>query len=92
MIPELARQLTKLLSNISCKINLIPFNPFDGSNYKRSNKDNINQFKNILMKKGFITTLRVTRGDAIDGACGQLVGKLTKSVKGKKLIKHQSIS
>ncbi|MDC0440083.1 23S rRNA (adenine(2503)-C(2))-methyltransferase RlmN, partial [Gammaproteobacteria bacterium] len=65
---------------------------FDGSNYKRSNKDNINQFKNILMKKGFITTLRVTRGDAIDGACGQLVGKLTKSVKGKKLIKHQLIS
>ena len=59
---------------------------------QRSNKDNINQFKNILMKKGFITTLRVTRGDAIDGACGQLVGKLTKSVKGKKLIKHQSIS
>jgi 23S rRNA (adenine2503-C2)-methyltransferase len=44
------------------------------------------------MNKGFITTLRVTRGDAIDGACGQLVGKLKRSVKGKKLIKHQSIS
>lgn len=90
--PDLARQLTKLLSNISCKINLIPFNPFDGSHYKRSNKDAINQFKSILMNKGFITTLRVTRGDAIDGACGQLVGKLTKSIKGKKLIQHQSIS
>ena len=71
---------------------MIPFNPFDGSNYKRSNKNNINEFKNILMKKGFITTLRITRGDAIDGACGQLVGKLSKSVKGKKLISHQSIS
>jgi 23S rRNA (adenine2503-C2)-methyltransferase len=47
-------------------------------------KKNILEFKNILMKKGFITTLRITRGDAIDGACGQLVGKLTKSVKGKK--------
>ena len=90
--PELARKLTKLLSDISCKINLIPFNPFDGSNYKRSNKNNINEFKNILIKKGFITTLRITRGDAIDGACGQLVGKLSKSVKGKKLISHQSIS
>ena len=50
------------------------------------------ELHNILMNKGFITTLRVTRGDAIDGACGQLVGKLTRSVKGKKLIKHQSIS
>ena len=89
---EHAKQLVAVLRGLSCKVNLIPFNPFDGSNYKRSNKDNINQFKNILMKKGFITTLRVTRGDAIDGACGQLVGKLTKSVKGKKLIKHQSIS
>ena len=44
------------------------------------------------MNKGFITTLRVTRGDAVDGACGQLVGKLAKSVKGKKLISHQLIS
>ena len=89
--PELARKLTKLLSDISCKINLIPFNPFEGSNYKRASKNNINEFKNILMKKGFITTLRITRGDAIDGACGQLVGKLSKSVKGKKLISHQLI-
>tara|TARA_B110000444_G_scaffold90071_1_gene85156 strand:+ start:4393 stop:5472 length:1080 start_codon:yes stop_codon:yes gene_type:complete len=89
--PDLARKLTKLLSDISCKINLIPFNPFDGSNYKRSTNKNINEFKKILMDKGFITTLRITRGDAIDGACGQLVGKLTKSVKGKKLISHQSI-
>ena len=40
-------------------------------------------FKDFLVKKGLITTLRITRGDAIDGACGQLVGKLTKSVKGK---------
>ena len=62
-----------------------------GSNYKRASKNNINEFKNILMKKGFITTLRITRGDAIDGACGQLVGKLSKSVKGKKLISHQLI-
>ena len=60
-------------------------------NYKRSNNTNISNFKNILMDKGFITTLRITRGDAIDGACGQLVGKLTKSVKGKKLISHRSI-
>ena len=89
---ELAIKLAKLLSKISCKINLIPFNPFDGSSYKRSSNRNIETFKNVLIKKGFITTLRVTRGDAVDGACGQLVGRLTKSIKGKKLISHQSIS
>ena len=89
---ELARKLAKLLSNISCKINLIPFNPFEGSNYKRSTTKTIENFKKILMDKGFITTLRVTRGDAIDGACGQLVGKLSKSIKGKKLISHKLIS
>ena len=89
---ELARKLAKLLSNISCKINLIPFNPFEGSNYKRSKRKTIENFKKILMDKGFITTLRVTRGDAIDGACGQLVGRLNKSIKGKKLISHKLIS
>ena len=46
----------------------------------------INNFKNYLISKGVITTLRVTRGDAIDGACGQLVGKLTNSIKGKNTI------
>ena len=89
---ELARKLAKLLSNISCKINLIPFNPFEGSSYRRSKRKTIENFKKILMEKGFITTLRVTRGDAIDGACGQLVGKLNKSIKGKKLISHKLIS
>lgn len=89
---ELARKLAKLLSNISCKINLIPFNPFEGSSYRRSKRKTIENFKKILMDKGFITTLRVTRGDAIDGACGQLVGKLNKSIKGKKLIPHKHIS
>jgi 23S rRNA (adenine2503-C2)-methyltransferase len=89
---ELAGKLAKLLSNISCKINLIPFNPFEGSSYRRSKRKTIENFKKILMDKGFITTLRVTRGDAIDGACGQLVGKLNKSIKGKKLISHKFIS
>ena len=89
---ELARKLAKLLSNISCKINLIPFNPFEGSNYKRSKKKTIENFKRILMDKGFITTCRVTRGDTIDGACGQLVGKLNNSIKGSKIISHKFIS
>ena len=59
---------------------------------KKSSIKEITIFKKILMNKGYITTLRVTRGDAVDGACGQLVGKLSKSVKGKKLISHQLIS
>ena len=81
---EHARDLVKILKGLPCKINLIPFNPFEGCDYMRSKEDTIKVFKNFLVKKGFITTLRITRGDAIDGACGQLVGNLKKSVKGKK--------
>tara|TARA_B100000902_G_scaffold1384_1_gene1808 strand:- start:5497 stop:6579 length:1083 start_codon:yes stop_codon:yes gene_type:complete len=86
-----AASLSKILSNLSCKINLIPFNPFDGSEYKRSTNKNIYAFKDYLIQKGYITTLRITRGDAIDGACGQLVGNLKNTVKGKGVIKHTSI-
>ena len=78
-----AKDLVKILDGLSCKINLIPFNPFDGCNYLRSQESTIYKFKDFLIKKGLITTLRITRGDAIDGACGQLVGKLSKSIKGK---------
>ena len=80
---EHAKELVKVLKGVSCKINLIPFNPFDGSNYLRSPEKTIQAFKDFLIQKGMITTLRITRGDAIDGACGQLVGKLTKSIRGK---------
>ncbi len=86
-----AKKLSKLLSNISCKINLIPFNNFKGSDYKRPSMKKITNFKKYLMSKGYITTLRITRGDAIDGACGQLVGNLSKTTKGKYLISHKSI-
>ena len=78
-----AKELVKILQGLSCKINLIPFNPFEGCDYIRSKEDTIKDFRNFLIKKGLITTLRTTRGDAIDGACGQLVGNLKKSVKGK---------
>ncbi len=88
---EHAKKLTRLLSRLSCKINLIPFNSFNGSSYKRPSNKKINIFKDYLMNKGYITTLRITRGDAIDGACGQLVGSLNNSIKGKHLISHKSI-
>ena len=81
----------KVLKGVSCKINLIPFNPFDGSNYSRSPDSTIQAFKDFLIQKGMITTLRITRGDAIDGACGQLVGKLTKSIRGKNKVNSINI-
>ena len=86
-----AKKLAVLLSNISCKINLIPFNSFKGSDYKRSKNSSMKSFKNYLMSKGFVTTLRVTRGDGVDAACGQLVGELSNTIKGKNIIKHKSI-
>ena len=80
---EHAKELVEVLKGLSCKVNLIPFNPFDGSNYSRSLDGTIRAFKDFLIQKGMIATLRTTRGDAIDGACGQLVGKLKNRIKGK---------
>lgn len=71
-----AKQLVKLLAGLPCKINLIPFNPFLGAEYERSTPEAIDAFSKRLKKAGFITTVRKTRGDDIDAACGQLVGKM----------------
>jgi 23S rRNA (adenine2503-C2)-methyltransferase len=71
-----AHQLAKLLHGIPSKINLIPFNPFPGSAYRRSKPEQIQRFARILQEAGYVTTTRKTRGDDIDGACGQLVGKV----------------
>ncbi len=73
--PEHARQLIKLLSDINCKINLIPFNPFPGTRYQRSDRTTIDAFRDILMRAGLQTVTRKTRGDDIDAACGQLAGE-----------------
>jgi len=71
-----ARQLAKLLNGIQAKVNLIPFNPFPGSCYTRSSMTTIDQFRDILSTAGIITITRKTRGDDIDAACGQLIGKV----------------
>lgn len=71
---EDAEQLIKLLKDIPSKINLIPFNPFPGTDYKRSSNNRIYKFFDILNGAGIITTVRKTRGDDVDAACGQLVG------------------
>lgn len=72
--PRHARELIRLLSDVPSKINLIPFNPFPHAPYQRSTDEAIERFKQILHKAGFVTTVRTTRGDDIDAACGQLVG------------------
>jgi 23S rRNA (adenine2503-C2)-methyltransferase len=74
--PELAHELAVLLRDFPCKINLIPFNPFSLSDYSRPNKAAITRFWNILTEAGFVVTIRTTRGDDIDAACGQLVGEV----------------
>lgn len=71
-----ARGLIKLLKTVPAKINLIPFNPFPGSSYRCSDKDTINRFKTVLNDAGIVTTVRKTRGEDIDAACGQLVGQV----------------
>jgi len=63
-----------LLKQVPSKINLIPFNPFSGNQFKQSKPEAIERFKNICMKNGLITTVRKTRGDDIAAACGQLAG------------------
>lgn len=74
--PEHAKQLIRILDGVRSKINLIPFNPFPHTDYKRSNPETIFRFRDILMKAGLNTTIRRTRGDDIDAACGQLVGEV----------------
>jgi 23S rRNA (adenine2503-C2)-methyltransferase len=71
-----ARELAEILRTLPCKINLIPFNPFDGSEYKRSSNTAISTFRKILQDAGYTVTIRTTRGDEIGAACGQLVGQV----------------
>ncbi|MGR9099150.1 MAG: 23S rRNA (adenine(2503)-C(2))-methyltransferase RlmN [Gammaproteobacteria bacterium] len=74
--PADARALIKLLKDVPCKMNLIPFNPFPNTPYRCSSREAIEKFKDILHRAGMITTVRKTRGEDIDAACGQLVGKV----------------
>lgn len=74
--PLHAKQLAKVLAHLPSKVNLIPFNPFHGTEYERSTDEAIELFQTILMKAGFITTIRKTRGDEIAAACGQLAGQI----------------
>ena len=74
--PEHARQLARLLAGLPAKVNLIPFNPFPRTQYRRSPAERIRAFADILKGKDILCTTRKTRGDDIDAACGQLAGKV----------------
>lgn len=88
-----ADQLIELLRDIPCKINLIPFNPFPGSKYKKPSNNEVRCFQTWLMEAGYITTVRTTRGDDIDAACGQLVGQVQdKTRRSERYIKLQQVN
>ncbi|WP_374681955.1 23S rRNA (adenine(2503)-C(2))-methyltransferase RlmN [Accumulibacter sp.] len=71
-----AREVLALTRDVSCKFNLIPFNPFPGTSYRRSPAPRIRRFAELLMASGVVATTRKTRGDDIDAACGQLAGQV----------------
>jgi len=74
--PAQARALTRLLKGHPAKVNLIPFNPFPGTRYRRSPAAAIERFRDELLQRGLLATIRRTRGDDIDAACGQLAGRV----------------
>ncbi len=78
---EHAQELAVLLKDYPCKINLIPFNDFPNSGFKRPSGNAVSRFWKVLMEAGFIVTVRTTRGDDIDAACGQLVGDVNDRTK-----------
>jgi 23S rRNA (adenine2503-C2)-methyltransferase len=75
--PAQARALARLLAGHPAKVNLIPFNPYHGTQFRRSSEAAIGQFRDLLLRGGVMATVRRTRGDDIDAACGQLVGRVT---------------
>jgi len=88
--PENARELVQLVKNrVSCKINLIPFNPFPASGLTRSPHKQVLAFAKILGDAGIVTTVRKTRGDDIDAACGQLAGEVKDRTRVEKRIAQQ---
>ncbi len=76
-----ARRLVKCLSGVNAKVNLIPFNPFPDARFAASPQERIDHFRDIVIKGGYMTVTRRTRGDDISAACGQLAGKVKNRVR-----------
>ena len=86
----MARQLVKLLRRVPSKLNLIPFNPFPGTRYRCSPEERIGEFQKIVMHGGLIATVRKTRGEDIDAACGQLAGKVLDRTRRSQMLREQT--
>ena len=84
-----AKELAQLLKDLPCKINLIPFNEFEGSGYKKVSNTALNRFRDILVSGGYTVTVRTTRGDDIAAACGQLAGNVNDKTKRRKRFKDR---
>ena len=89
---EHAHELLQVIKHVPCKLNLIPFNPFPNSGYGTSNASHIRVFRDILMQAGYVVTVRKTRGDDIDAACGQLAGKVLDKTKRTKVISIEAVA
>lgn len=89
--PEHARELAVLLRDIPVKINLIPFNPFPLSDYKRVSNNSLRRFQDIMTQEGYITTVRTTRGEDIDAACGQLAGSVNDRTRRSERYQEQAV-
>jgi len=84
-----AKGLRRLLDGLSCKVNLIPFNPFPGTPFKPSNDETLYAFQMAVRTAGIVTTIRKTRGDDIAAACGQLVGELMSPSERRRVVQAQ---
>jgi len=87
--PDHARELARTLSKVPSKVNLIPFNPFPDSGYERTDYERVKLFQKILIEEGFVATIRKTRGDDIDAACGQLAGQVVNRMKRSNVVRFQ---
>ncbi len=87
-----AHELVALVGDLSAKFNLIPWNPFPGAPYSRSSNNTIHRFREILQGAGFVVTVRKTRGEDIDAACGQLAGQVVDKSSRSKIIKLSRVT
>ncbi len=85
-----AKTLLKLVREVPCKFNLIPFNPFPGSGFRRPSAERVRRFQTTLLDAGYIATTRKTRGDDIDAACGQLAGQVADKTRRNMMVIKQA--
>ena len=88
---DLAKELCELLTQLPCKINLIPFNSFEESDYVKPSGNRVKRFQKYLQDEGYVTTIRSTRGEDIMAACGQLVGQVNDKTRRKERAQKNQI-